>query len=165
MKTLFLVRHAKSSWDHPGISDFDRPLMEKGISKTKRIITFLNERQIIIDLMISSPAKRAIETAYLVSKGLQYPMEKIMLERKIYEGSYDRILDIVYSTSDNVDKLMIVGHNPTITQVANLFIHPGIDYLPTSGIVAISFQTEKWEKVPTSEKKQEFLIFPKMLKK
>jgi phosphohistidine phosphatase len=163
MKRLYLIRHAKSSWGEPGESDIDRPLLEKGIKRTMKVIRFLNERDVKIDLMISSPAVRAYQTALLVAKGIGYPEDKIQIDRKIYDGYYDRILDLIYATSGEVDSLMIIGHNPTITHLANLFLHPGIDILPTAGTVCISFDTKKWESLPSVEPVSEFIIFPKML--
>ena len=74
MKTLYLVRHAKSSWEEPGVSDADRPLIPKGLKKTQLIVDFLLKRETKIDLMISSPAVRAYETAKLVAAGLDYPL-------------------------------------------------------------------------------------------
>ena len=141
----------------------DRPLLEKGIKRTLKVIHFLKERAIMIDLMISSPAVRALQTAILVAKGIGYPEEKILVERKIYDGYYDRILDLIYATDDEVNSLMIFGHNPTITQLANLFLSPGIDLLPTTGTICISFNTKKWEFIPSVEPINEFIVFPKML--
>ena len=164
MKKLYLVRHAKSSWEEPGESDMDRPLLEKGIKRTMKIIRFLKDRKVIIDLIISSPAERAFQTAVLVAKGIGYPEDKIQVERKIYDGYYDRILDLIYATSDTVNSLMIFGHNPTITHLANLFLHPGVDLLPTGGTICISFDTDKWENIPGTDPRKEFIIFPKMLK-
>jgi phosphohistidine phosphatase len=163
LKKLYLVRHAKSSWEEPGGYDLDRPLLEKGIKRTMKVIRFLKERAVTIDLMISSPAERALQTAILVAQGIGYPEEKIRVERKIYDGYYDRILDLIYSTANNVNSLMIFGHNPTITQLANLFLHPGVDLLPTTGIICISFDTKKWESIPSVEPVNEFIVFPKML--
>jgi phosphohistidine phosphatase len=165
MKRLYLIRHAKSSWDEPGLPDIDRPVIENGVRKTKRIISFLNEQKITADLIVSSPAERAYQTAVMVAEGIGYPVEKIKVERKVYEDYYDRILDLIYATPDEVGSLMIFGHNPTITHLANLFLHPGIELLPTTGVVCISFNTDEWEKIPSVEPKSEFVITPKMLKK
>jgi phosphohistidine phosphatase len=164
MKTLYLMRHAKSSWEEPGVSDFDRPLVPKGGKKTQLIVDFLLKRNTKIELMISSPALRAIETAKLIATGLNYPVNKIKTDRKIYDGYYDRILDIIYGTSNDVSSLMLFGHNPTITNLANLFLHPGIDEMTTSCIVCLSFNTDKWEDIPSQEAVQEFIVYPKMLK-
>jgi phosphohistidine phosphatase len=164
MKTLYLIRHAKSSWEEPGVADADRPLMPKGIRKTGLVIDYLKNKGVKVDLVISSPAVRAIETAKLVSAGLNYPVNKIKTDRKIYDGFYDRILDIIYGTPNSVDSLMIFGHNPTMTHLANLFLHPGIGIMPTSCVVCITFGTGKWEEIPNSEAHCEFIVFPKMLK-
>jgi len=163
MKKLYLVRHAKSSWEEPGGSDIDRPLLEKGIRRTMKVIRFLKEHAVKIDLMISSPAVRAFQTAVLIANGIGYPEDNIRIERKIYDGYYDRILDLIYSTSDEFNSLMILGHNPTITRLANLFLNPGIDLLPTTGTICISFDTEKWASVPLVDPVNEFIVFPKML--
>jgi phosphohistidine phosphatase len=162
MKKLYLVRHAKSSREQQG-SDIDRPILEKGIKRTLKVIRFLNERHVKIDQMISSPATRALQTAILVAKGIGYPEDKIRLEQKIYDGYYDRILDVIYATANEINSLMIFGHNPTITHLANLFINPGVDFLPTTGTICISFDTEKWEFIPRVEAVSEFIVFPKML--
>jgi len=163
MKTLYLVRHAKAAWDEPGVSDADRPLIPKGIKKTSLIVDFLQKRETSIDLIISSPAVRAFETAKIVATGLNYPLNKIKSDRKIYDGYYDRILDIIYGTSDEIDSLMIFGHNPTITNLANLFLHPGIEAMPTSCCVCLSFQIDGWHDIPSNEAIREFVVFPKML--
>ncbi len=164
MKTLYLVRHAKSAWEEPGVSDADRPLIPKGVKKTKQIIDFLLKRETTVDLMISSPAVRAFETAKIVAEGLNYPVNKIKTDRKIYDGYYDRILDIIYGTSNEVNSLMIFGHNPTITNLANLFLHPGIESMPTSCVVCLSFNTDRWEDIPSNEAINEFVVSPKTLK-
>ena len=163
MKTLYLVRHAKSSWENPGLGDAERPLMGKGIRKSKLVIESLQKKQIIPDLIISSPAVRAIETARIFARGLGYPEEKIMIERKIYEGNYDHILDIIYGTSNKIDSLMLFGHNPTFSNLANLLVHPGIDDMPTSAVVGISFAADKWEDVPNAKSRLLFVFTPKNL--
>ena len=163
MKRLYLLRHAKSSWEEPGGSDMERPLLEKGIKKTRKVIRFLKDRGIKIDLMISSPAERAFQTALLVAAGIGYQEDKIQVERKIYDGYYDRILDLIYATSNEIGSLMIIGHNPSITNLANLFLHPGIELLPTSGIVCVTFDTKRWESVPSVDPVTEFIMYPKLL--
>ncbi len=163
MKTLYLVRHAKSSWEEPGVPDAQRTLTPKGIRKSGLVIEYLRKHGVTADLMITSPALRAHETAKIFATGLGYPVPKIRTDRKIYDGYYDRILDIIYGTSNDIRSLMIFGHNPTITQLANLFLHPGIEDMPTSCVVALSFDTAKWEDIPSKEAVNDFIIFPKML--
>jgi phosphohistidine phosphatase len=163
MKTLYLVRHAKSSWETTGLTDEERPLLPKGIEKTKKIVGFFLGKGIKPDLIISSHAVRAYETAKILAKGTGYPLENIMIEHRVYEGSYDRILDVIYGTAGNINSLMIVGHNPTITGLVNLFLHPGIEDMRTSAVASITFDTEKWEEIPSKEAKMEFFIYPRML--
>jgi phosphohistidine phosphatase len=164
MKTILLVRHAKSSWEAPGQADDKRPLLSKGVKKTKAVADFLIKEGVKIDLMISSQAVRASETARIIASCLDYPVKKILQDRRIYDGPYDRLLDLIYGTANDVNILMIIGHNPLITQLANLFLHPGIDDMPTSAVVCIDFHTEKWEETPSSKSELRFYIFPKMLK-
>lgn len=165
MKKLYLIRHAKAAAESSSGDDFDRPLVDKGVTKTERIVRYLNKINTKIDLIITSPADRAASTADIVAKGIGYPVENIRKDRKIYDGYYDRILDIIYTTPNDVISCMIFGHNPTITHLANLFITPGIEFLPTSGTVCISFNTDKWEEIPAAKATLEFVITPKMLKK
>jgi phosphohistidine phosphatase len=163
MKTLYLVRHAKSSWDAPGLADDLRNLLPKGVKKTKLVADYLAREGVKIDLMISSQAVRAYETAKIMAACLDYPVKQILKDRKIYDGPYDRLLDLIYGTANEVNSLMIFGHNPLITQLANLFLHPGIEDMPTSAVVCLTFQTGKWEEIPASKSEMKFFIYPKML--
>ena len=165
MKTLFIVRHAKSSWDSPGIRDFDRPLMEIGKKRTRKVIQFFLDKKVRIDLIISSPAVRAYETAKIIAKGIGYPIKSIKLEPDIYEGEPDRIIDMICRTDNDYSGLMIVGHNPSLTYLTNHFLKPGIEILPTSGVAAISFKADSWENIPGADASCEFLLYPKQLKK
>ena len=163
MKKLFIVRHAKSSWDSPGIRDFDRVLMEVGKKRTRKVIQFLRQKEIKVDLIISSPAVRAYQTAKLIAKGINYPIDSIKPEMKFYDGEIEQILDIIYGIANDYSSIMIVGHNPTFSDLASLILKTGIEILPTTGVAAISFNTNNWEKVPESEVKLDFFISPKML--
>jgi phosphohistidine phosphatase len=164
MKTLYLVRHAKSSWEESGLSDIDRPPTEQGIERTERVIRFLQKKEITADRILSSPAIRAYNTAVLVAKGIRYPKDKIIIDRKIYDGGYDKILDLICSTPDEINSLMIFGHNPAISLLADRFVHPGVDFLPTTGTVCIHFKTDQWKLIRSVEPVMDFIIFPKMLK-
>lgn len=165
MKKLYLVRHAKSSWEFPELSDIDRPLIEKGIKRTKRIAKYFNENNVRADLIISSPAVRAMETAKFIANALNYPENNIQVERAIYFGESDSFFDVLYALPEHKNEVMIFGHNPVITQFANYFLSKKLDYLPTSGVVCINFKTEDWISVPKCEWEVEFVIYPKMLKK
>jgi phosphohistidine phosphatase len=163
MKTIYFVRHAKASWDFPELSDIQRPLLDVGKKRTKKIIKFLLEKGIVPELILSSPAVRAFETAKLLAAGLHYPEDTIKIAMSIYHGDVEHILNDIFALPNATSSVMIVGHNPVITHLVNLFATPGVSLLPTSGLAGISFDTDKWEKVPESERTTEFIVYPKML--
>ncbi|MCF8230014.1 MAG: histidine phosphatase family protein [Bacteroidales bacterium] len=165
MKTLYIVRHAKSSWDYPDLPDHDRPLLEKGKKRTKKIIDFLLENKVRVDYIISSSAERALETAKFLARAMNYPIEDIKVDPQVYHADVAKLEDQFYDLSDQFQSLMIVGHNPTFTNFANEFLENKIDWLPTSGIVCIEFDTNYWEKIFDVKSKTRFIIYPKMLKK
>jgi phosphohistidine phosphatase SixA len=132
MKTLYLLRHAKSSWGNPDLNDFDRPLLEKGLIRSKLIIDYLLDHEITVDLIVSSPAVRALATAEIFARALNYPIENIRKDRSIYFGDSDKLYEQFFDVPKNVGSLMLVGHNPTLTNFANEFLERKIDYIPTS---------------------------------
>ena len=161
MKTIYIARHAKSSWDAIDIPDEQRPLLEKGRKKTKKVIDYLQDNHIKIDYIISSHAVRAHETARILAHGLKYPVENIKIDSHIYYADGDSILNQFYDLPDSYDSVMIVGHNPSLTDFVNLFLKTPIENLPTSGVVSFSFETDHWEKVPVASRKTNFILFPK----
>lgn len=165
MKTLYIVRHAKSSWDYPDLSDHDRPLLEKGKKRTKKIIDYLLDKEVKLDFVISSSAVRALETANYISRALGYPSDEIKIDPQVYHADVSTLSDQFLDLSDRYDAIMIVGHNPVFTSFANLFIDPKIDWLPTSAVVSIEFDTNHWDKIFDADRKTRFIVTPKMLKK
>ena len=164
MKTLYIVRHAKSAWDQAGLADSERPLLEKGKKRTKWIIDYLLEKNIKVDLIISSHAVRALETARIIGSALHYPVDEIQISTNIYHADIDSFFNLFYNLSDDVESFMIVGHNPTITTFANYFLDEKIEWLSTSGVVCVEFNTNKWDNVMDSEKTIKFVITPKLMK-
>lgn len=164
MKTLYIVRHAKSSWDHPGLEDHQRPLLEEGKKRTKYIVDYFQEKDIHVDLIMSSHAVRAHETAKIIGNGMQYPESDILISKNIYFGYPDSLFNIFFDLSDDVNSLMLVGHNPTFTTFANYFLDRKIDNLPTSGVVCITFDMKSWVDIHDSKRKVKFVISPKLLR-
>jgi len=163
MKTLYIVRHAKSSWKHPELGDDERPLLEKGKKRTRKIINYLLEKDTSVDLIISSYAVRALETARIIAHAIGYPEDEIRISQQLYHASSERIYDQFFDLSDEISSLMIVGHNPTFTNFANQFLDDKIDWLPTSGVVSITFDTNTWTDVPLAKYKTNFVIYPKAI--
>jgi len=164
MKTLFITRHAKSSWEHPVLSDLERPVIENGVIKTRKIIDFFIQKKITVDMIMCSHATRAIETAYLLADGFNYPREHIDINPNLYECSEESLLNEVLALPNNKDNIIIIGHNPALTQFANFFLRQKIDFLPTSAVVSISFDTTQWEKILTCPERLNFMAFPKKLR-
>ncbi len=163
MKTLYIVRHAKSSWNHPELSDEERPLLEKGKKRTRKIINYLREKNVSVDLIISSHAVRASETARIIAHGIGYPPENIRISQQVYHASAGLLLDQFFDLSDDISSLMIVGHNPAFTNFANQFLEKKIDWLPTSGVVSVSFDTRLWVNLPLAKPRLNFIIYPREL--
>ena len=163
MKTLYIVRHAKSSWDFPELPDEERPLLKKGEKRTEKIANFLLEKKVSVDHIISSHAVRALDTAKIIAHTLHFPEEDIAISGTVYHASSDQLYDLFFELSDEIESLMIVGHNPTFTSFANHFLNKEIDWLPTSGVVSINFKTDRWTQVPLARRKTNFVVFPRDL--
>ena len=144
MKTLTIVRHAKSSWDHPGLSDRDRPLNKRGERDAPVMGARIREHGIRPSLIVSSPAKRAWSTARIIAEEIAYPIEFLQRESNLYLASTDEILDVIAGQDEGFNNLMIVGHNPGLTDFAN-FLSPGLtNNLPTAGVVAVEIDRDDW---------------------
>ena len=164
MKTLYLLRHAKSSWSFDELSDQERPLNDRGRADAPRMGQALCKRSIEFDLLVSSPAVRALSTAVLVARELSYPHEKIVVERSIYEARVEDILSIVHQLPDSAQAVMLVGHNPTFTDVANELSPASTSPLlemPTAAVVCLRFDCERWEEVSRENSEFYFYDFPK----
>ena len=164
MKTLYVVRHAKSSWDDAGKDDFDRPLNERGKRDAPRMGKRLKEKDIIPHLMLSSPAKRAISTCKRICEVLKYPEEKIKTDRELYHANEEEILEVVRQTDDKYSSLMIFGHNPGLTDFVNAMMDDeahAIDNLPTCAVVSFKINTDSWRKIQMGEAKFVFFDYPK----
>jgi phosphohistidine phosphatase len=163
MKTIYLVRHAKSSWEEPGLADEARPLLPIGIAKTQKVIQYLYDHKIKVDRILSSPAVRALETAKLIAQGIGYPPDEIIVDRNIYDGHFDPVMDTICSMPDHFHSLMIFGHNPSITDLAAYLVQSEIEDMPTSAVVCLNFKTDSWKKIREVRAKLGFFIHPKKL--
>lgn len=163
MKTLYLVRHAKSSWDQPGLSDFDRPLNERGKNDAPRMGDRLKEKNILPAVVISSPAKRALSTCKRICKSIGYSKEHIQTDHRLYHADEEQILDVIRRTRDSSDSLMLFGHNPGITDLANSMTREQawIANIPTCGVVAYRFNINSWREVHPGIGEFLFFDYPK----
>ena len=163
MKTLYIIRHGKSSWEEAGQTDHDRILLPKGVKRTFKIASFLKSRNIQADLIISSSANRAYETSAIIAGVIDYPFDKIDKQTSFYDAEESTILDHLFGIDNTIDSVMIFGHNPSFTNLTNIFLGDIIDWMPTSAVVSITFETQKWEDIMLAKMEKNFLITPKML--
>ena len=163
-KTLYIARHAKSSWDDSSLSDFERPLKKRGEKDAPMIGKILYSKGVKPDLIISSPAKRAISTAYVLAREIKYPVEKIITNEDIYEASTSELLDIIEQLDDKLKSVMIIGHNPSFTRLANYLTEQYFDNIPTCGVVAIAFNISEWKTIEKNSGKVIFFEYPKKYK-
>ncbi|HKJ84321.1 MAG TPA: histidine phosphatase family protein [Mariprofundaceae bacterium] len=144
MKRLLLVRHAKSSWKDAGLDDFDRPLNKRGGHDAPMMGARLTKRHIHPDMIVSSPAKRAVQTAEALASSLKVPTQRLIYDRSVYEASTTTLLKVIENLDDEQSCVMLVGHNPAMTLLANALAGHVIDNLPTCGIVDLSINIERW---------------------
>ncbi|HEY3251126.1 MAG TPA: histidine phosphatase family protein [Ignavibacteria bacterium] len=164
MKTLYLVRHAKSSWDEPGLSDLERPLAKRGKREAPMMGEILAKRKEIPELIISSPAKRAFSTAKRIAKEMNYPVKNIAADESLYMGDSEDYLKAIGAVNDSVQKLMLLSHNPGVTYFANHISESEIDNVPTSGVVRIDFEFNSWKEIENQKGKLVFFDYPKKYK-
>jgi len=157
------MRHAKSSWKDGWLHDLERPLMQKGLDRTRLIVNYLKENSFNPEYVLTSPAVRAVETARIMAHAFGIEDKHFGEEKSIYPGSEREYYDVCFDLPEEISHVLIVGHNPAMTGFVNFFLNPKIDYLPTSGIVSIEFDAECWEDLPVSSFKVRFMIYPKMI--
>jgi len=164
MKILYLVRHAKSSWKHPELSDIERPLNKRGKRDAPFIGNLLKEKSVKPDILISSPAVRARKTAAVIANIIDYPKSKILIDENIYEASSTELISIIQGFDDKYSSVMMFGHNPGFTMVNNYLTDSYIDDIPTCGVVGIRLNPS-WEKVENGSGDVFLFIYPKLFMK
>ncbi|MGB5553312.1 MAG: histidine phosphatase family protein [Flavobacteriaceae bacterium] len=161
MKTLILVRHAKSSWEY-SVGDKDRPLLEVGINDAIRVSNTFQQQKTSIDAVFSSPANRAIHTSMIFCRQLHFPMHNYRVTERLYDFSGDAVVEFVKQLDNDLMSVMIFGHNDAFTNIANSLGNSYIDNVPTSGLVHLQFSVEKWSELEKGSTIQK--IFPKQIR-
>ena len=144
MKTLTLVRHAKSSWKDRTLRDRDRPLNKRGTRDAPVMGQRIAAAGIRPSLIISSPAVRAWTTAKVIAGELGFPLEFLQREESLYLASLDNWLDVVAAQEESFENIMLFGHNPGLTDFAN-YLSPGLTHnVPTAGVVSVNIDRDDW---------------------
>ena len=162
VRTLLLLRHAKSSWDDKSLRDFDRPLNKRGLKAAPMVGEIIRKRKLRPELVLSSPAERAKETTRLVcdAAGL---IAVVSYEDGIYEASARRLLEIVAQIEDSVNTAMLVGHNPGLEELSAILTGEP-HRMTTAALACIELSIERWSEVTSGTGKLQWLVKPKELK-
>ncbi|SDN02662.1 SixA phosphatase family protein [Kriegella aquimaris] len=161
MKTLILVRHGKSSWEY-SVNDIDRPLQERGINDALLVSSSFKSQNLKIDAVYSSPANRALHTSMIFLRELNFNLDSFQATKWLYDFSGDYVLQFIKELDNDLDTVMIFGHNHAFTHIANSLGNTYIDNVPTTGLVELEFTTDDWTMVTKGITKQ--TIFPKHLR-
>jgi phosphohistidine phosphatase len=162
MKTLLLLRHAKSSKDDPGLKDFERPLSERGEKDSQLIGEYIRKRKIKADLVISSPAERARQTAELVMKPAGLKVE-LRFDKRIYDAGVRSLLDVVSQIEDTANAIIMIGHNPGFEELLEALTGE-VGNLPTASLACLELNVDKWSKVRAGVGDLKWLMAPKELR-
>ena len=160
MKTLFLVRHAKSSRDDTTLPDKDRPLNDRGKRDAPRMAKRLAKREVKVDLILSSPARRAITTAQIFADKLDYQLKNIAVDDRLYPGAADDVLNILHKLANKWDRVMLVGHNPALADLAH-YLSADIIQMPTCAVAEFTFEAKLWQRVDKATLTKVVLKLPK----
>jgi len=161
MKTVLLIRHAKSSWDDSSVSDFDRPLNERGKKNAPEMAVRLHDKGIKPDMLVSSPAKRAKQTAKAFQKILD--IQNLELVDELYLASADAFARVISNLPARINTVAIFSHNPGITEFANLLSTTRIDNMPTASIFAVKADVKDWSEFTAQHTRFWFFDYPKAI--
>ncbi|MDX1829055.1 MAG: histidine phosphatase family protein [Lutibacter sp.] len=151
MKKLYIVRHAKSSWEYEGINDIDRPLKKRGINDAYLISSVLQKKIERPDVFVSSCANRALHTAMIFSYSFNYPLANLRISKSLYSFSDGYLIKTVKALDDSFDSAIIFSHDHGISDFVNKFGSKLLNHVPTCGVIGIEFETEHWKNIKSGK--------------
>jgi len=160
---LHIIRHGKSSWDYERIGDIDRPLTERGIDNAYLMAQRFYSSYSMPDLMLTSPAIRAMHTAIIFARVLRVPFDRLSVHDTIFASGEKKVFDLISKTPPQVKRLMLFGHNPALTNLANMFLQKKIVNIPTVGIVTLQFNAPDWSEITPMNLTREYFDYPKRI--
>lgn len=151
MKTLFLLRHAKSSWDDPDLKDFERPLSDRGNNDAPKMAKRFLKRHDSVACIICSPAMRAKTTARIFAGGIGYDKDDVVSNPELYFAGTNMFLKAASLVDETCETAMLVGHNPAITEFVNAMANSDIENIPTCGLVELQLNIDDWADISLGE--------------
>jgi len=155
MKTLYIVRHGKTN---KSLDDLERELLPIGRERMQKLGNYLHANNCKIDVLYSSYARRAVQTAQIIADAIQFSKDRIITSEKLYLTSQDAYFDILVEQDNSIESILFVGHNPEITNVAQFFIPDFISYMQTGACFCFDFDTDDWTRIFTAERKNRFYM-------
>ena len=155
MKTVYIVRHGKTN---RGVNDLDRELLPLGIERISKLGKYLFVNNCNVDIFYSSYAKRAVQTANIIAEKIDYQKDEIITSKSLYFTTQEEYFNIIMGLDSDFNSVMIVGHNPEITNVAQFFIPDFTAYMQTGACFCFDFYTDEWTKIFTAERKNRFYV-------
>jgi len=160
-RRLFIIRHGKSDWDHEGLDDIDRPLADRGTRNAGEMAQRLSHLGLIPEMVFSSPASRALNTALIMSRAWGLEPFTLQIHDSLYMAYMSEIAEVVAKAPAEVVNLAVFGHNPSFTGYANQFLDNPLDNLPTAGVVVVTLECDSWQNISRSYVKGTYVDYPK----
>ncbi|NHZ86559.1 MAG: hypothetical protein GWP19_11885 [Planctomycetia bacterium] len=161
IKYLTLIRHAKSSWKFPELTDFDRPLNKRGLKSASLMGVVLQEQAVLFDAVFSSSAKRAHDTIELICERIGFPLNNIKFEDELYDFHSQRVYEYIKHFDDSLHDVALAGHNPVFHRLATLLTGESIVKFPTCAIARMRFDVDQWRQVTGGTGRLVFYDCPK----
>ena len=163
MKKIYLIRDAKAEGFSEDVSDFERALRKKGSKELKTIGSYLRLRGISPDIILSSCALRAQQTATTLSEALSFDKECLFLE-ELYYPPYDDVISIIMAQESECESMFLIAHAPYITELANKLSSETVAKIPSAGVLALDFAIDDWSELVLGSGSIDFFIYPKQFK-
>ena len=163
MKSLVLIRHAKSSWGNPEVVDHERPLNDRGLRNAPEMGKRLKKIGVEYDALISSTALRAQQTAEIIANSIGWPIREISFGSNLYHASATELQNFISHLQDNSSRVVLFGHNPGMTNLVTNLWGLSIDNIPTCGLVRLEFSENSWKEVSSAIPVRAQIDFPKNL--
>jgi len=161
MKTLVLVRHAKSSWSNSQQSDFERPLNDRGFNDAPLMARVVDSLGVKPDFILTSAAKRALTTANFFTEHFGLNGERFHADKRLYDGNHRDYINMLNETDNKYNTVFLFGHNPEITVLASHLLPNFASHVPTAGCIAIDFDIDDWIDIESGKGKLRFFEYPK----